>query len=301
MARFPCRKRVCWPTRAASFVRSDLVVDRSGRPLTTSLRPPITSTSGCRRTTPGWHFSCTDPLSQAPDVWVLDLARGTSSRTDFGSIDRRRSISWLPASDQIIYSLRCSERQPRTVSDAPRVPAPTLTDLRPEGTTQPLTAPRNVLSTDWSSDRKFVIYHWNGRARPVMTFGAPGRGRRKPISMARAQYDEVQGACRPTPDGSRMPLTSPANYRFTGFRAFRIRMSHRKRRYRLRRHTTALEQGRPRALLPALGRDVDGGRRADGAGISVGRCDPSIQDLASNRHERISDGLCYLQATDGDF
>jgi Tol biopolymer transport system component len=157
-------------------------------------------------------FSRADQQLQTPDVWVLDLDRGTESRvtsdpqTDTGA-------QWSPAGDQIIFR---SNRESANLQ---------LFRTRPDagGKTEVLWSseqqrrahggnPSNVLSTDWSPDGKFVIYHVSTGDAGYDLWALPLEGDAQPLAIARWPHNELQGAV--SPDGRWIAYASDESGRY---------------------------------------------------------------------------------------
>ena len=131
-------------------------VDRSGRPGTVvapkgdyvdlSLSPDQSRVA----------YGRVDPQSQAPDVWIQDLARGTSTRiTSERLVDA--SPIWSPGGDQIIF------RSNRSSTIGVEL---YLTTSSPGGATTRILGledmggktPSNLIASNWLPDGQFVFY-----------------------------------------------------------------------------------------------------------------------------------------------
>ena len=157
-------------------------------------------------------FSRTDPQSQAPDVWVRDLARGTESRLTAQPLTDAAPL-WSPAGDQIVYRSNQASANLELYRTRPSPGAGAeLVFSREQQLKSHGTGPSNVLSTDWSPDGKFIIYHVTTGAAGYDLWALALEGDRKPIPLALAKYNEVQGVV--SPDGRWIAYTSDESGRY---------------------------------------------------------------------------------------
>jgi Tol biopolymer transport system component len=158
-------------------------------------------------------FSRLDSQLQTPDVWVLDLGRGTESRltsdplTDTGP-------QWSPAGDQIVFrsnrvsaNLELFRMRPDAGGKAEAIWSSEQQRQAHGGV-----APSNVLSTDWSPDGKFVIYHASSGDAGYDLWALPLEGDARPIAIAGFPHNELQGAV--SPDGRWIAYTSDESGRY---------------------------------------------------------------------------------------
>ncbi len=141
-------------------------------------------------------FSRTDAQTQAADVHVRDLARGTESRLTADPLTDSAPL-WSPTGDRIIFrsSRRGSGQELFQMRPSPGADA-TLVFSREQQQTAHGSGPTNSLSTDWSLDGRFVIYHTTGETS-FDVWALPLEGDRKPIPIARTQFNEVYGTVSP--------------------------------------------------------------------------------------------------------
>ncbi len=153
-------------------------------------------------------YSRLDPQSQAPDVWILDMPRGTSTRiTSERLLDA--SPIWSPNGDEIIF------RSNRTSAIGVEL---YLTSSSPGGTTKRILAledtgrntASNAIPCFWTADGQVVFY---------MSTLEAGYGiwtssieKKEPKPLVDTQYNEVQAAL--SPDGRWMAFASDLSGRF---------------------------------------------------------------------------------------
>ncbi len=153
-------------------------------------------------------YSRVDPQSQAPDVWILDLARGTSTKiTSERLVDA--SPIWSPSGDQIIF------RSNRSSTIGVEL---YLTTAGPGGATQRIFGledigpklPSNIIPCYWSPDGQVVFY----QATMDAGYGiwTSSVEHKNPKAILDTQYNEVQAAV--SSDGSRMAYASDQSGRY---------------------------------------------------------------------------------------
>jgi len=151
-------------------------------------------------------FSRTDPEAQGPDVWVLDLSRGTLSRLTSDPLTDAAPM-WSPTGDEIIFRSNRASGRLELFRMRPNPGAPIeeiLTERQlPEG---------NVLSSDWSPDGRFVLYHTSTIETGYDIFALPLSGARAPVPVARTTSNEIQGVA--SPDGRWVAYASDESGRY---------------------------------------------------------------------------------------
>ena len=157
-------------------------------------------------------FSRTDPQLQTPDVWVLDLDRGTESRltsdplTDTGA-------QWSPAADQIVFRSNRVSANLQLFRTRPDAGGKAEVIWTSEQQRQAHGGnPSNVLSTDWSPDGKFIIYHVSTGDAGYDLWALPLEGDAQPVAIARWPHNELQG--RVSPDGRWIAYASDESGRY---------------------------------------------------------------------------------------
>ena len=137
-----------------------------------------------------------DPSSGVPDVWVLDLSRGTTVRLTYRPVLDTSPI-WSPDGSHIAYA---SERDgPRSLYQK---------DSSGAGKEQLLLKPavRLVGALDWSLDGRFILYDTTGGETRRDLWVLPLFGERKPIPFLHELCGEYQGQF--SPDGLRVAYAS---------------------------------------------------------------------------------------------
>ena len=153
-------------------------------------------------------YSRVDPQSQAPDVWILDLARGTSTRiTSERLVDA--SPIWSPGGDQIIF------RSNRTSTIGVEL---YLTTSSPGGTTRRIfgledagpNTPSNVIPCYWSPGGQVVFYQATLNAGYGIWTSSVEQ--KNPKAILDTQYNELHAAI--SPDGRWMAHASDQSGRY---------------------------------------------------------------------------------------
>jgi serine/threonine protein kinase len=172
-------------------------IDRAGRTLVSAAPPADYVDFRLSPDESRLAFSRIDPDVQAADVWVRDLARGTESRLTAQPLTDA-APQWSPAGDQIIFR---SNRTSAPLELFRTRPSPGASAESVFSREQQLsghsTSLGNVLSTDWSPDGKFIIYHVTTGESGYDLWALPLEGDRKPMSIAHAKYNELQGVVSP--------------------------------------------------------------------------------------------------------
>jgi Tol biopolymer transport system component len=170
--------------------RTQLVwVDRSGQETGTVTQPDETQWSQVRWSEDERSVAVTRTISGNTDVWVVDIAAGTSRRLTFdAAVDGEPVIS--PGGRSLVYA-----------SD----PGAGLWDVyeRPlDGTgssTLLLAAPENENPRDISPDGRYLMYAKQSATTGYDLWAMPFDGDRTPFALAQTPFAEVDG--RFSPDG----------------------------------------------------------------------------------------------------
>jgi len=157
-------------------------------------------------------FSRTDPEAQGPDVWVLDLSRGTLSRLTSDPLTEAAPM-WSPTGDEIIFRSNRAFRGLELFRTRPNPGAPIeeiLTETQQNAS--PGLTESNALSSDWSPDGRFVLYHTPTRDTGYDIFALPLSGAHVPVPVARTTSNEIQGVA--SPDGRWVAYASDESGRY---------------------------------------------------------------------------------------
>ncbi len=154
-------------------------------------------------------YSHVDALSQAPDIWILDLARGTSTRITSERLVDAGPI-WSPSGDQIIFRSNRSSTLGVELY---------LTTSSPGGTTRRIygleeagrKTPSNATPCYWSSDGQVVFSQSTMDAGYGIWTSSIEQKNPKPI-LDTQQYNELQAAV--SPGGRWMAYTSDQSGRY---------------------------------------------------------------------------------------
>ena len=157
-------------------------------------------------------FSRTDVQTQAPDIWIRDLNRGTDARITSEPLTDAAPL-WSPNGDSIIY------RSNRANANLELFRTPS----RPGGEHELVygadaqrqahgnTFASNILSDDWSQDGRYVVYHVVTGESGYDLWALPLDGA-KPIRVAHSQFNETQAVV--SPDSRRIAYVSDESGRF---------------------------------------------------------------------------------------
>ncbi len=290
---------VFWRTRPAFWLQANCggsigQVDSWRR----SPRPTIMSICVCRQTTLVWHSHVRTSGLRLPTcgcgTWREAPNRGLTSQplTDAAPV-------WSPAGEQIIF--RSNRVSANLELFRTRPTAGAEAEIIYSGQQQRSAHgmnPSNVLSTDWSPDGRFMIYHVTTGSTPATTCGR-FRSRESPnrfFWQARSTT-KFRATSRQTVVGSRTPRTSPVDTRST-FRVFRTPALLRKQRSRLA--AVCSHSGAGTAANCSTS-----GRTARLMAVAVrtrptfepGNVTPLFKTALPTKHERLSDGLRRRAAT----
>ncbi len=122
------------------------------------------------------------------NLWLLDLARATSSRFTFDRASHDGSPVWAPDGESIVYS---SVRESGAWS----------LNLKPSSGSDEveklLDAPEEMHTTDWSRDNRFVIYEKVSGAGNWDVFMLPLTGEREPAALLETPFNERHAQLSP--------------------------------------------------------------------------------------------------------
>jgi len=125
-----------------------------------------------------------DPLTGNQDIWLVDLAQGTSTRFTFDMFSTSPIFS--PDGSRVAF-----------VSSRGGVIGLYEKAANGAGGEDMLVKPTNATTlSDWTADGRFLIY---GGGRPFNTWVLPLNGERKPFPFARTQFTEISAHL--SPDG----------------------------------------------------------------------------------------------------
>ena len=105
-------------------------------------------------------YSRVDPLSQAPDIWILDIARRTSSRvTSERLVDA--SPTWAPDAQHIAFRSNRSSSIGVEMYETAITPGAPSRLLVGNVLRDPRTLPTNLIPCQWLKDGRLVFYQAN--------------------------------------------------------------------------------------------------------------------------------------------
>ena len=172
-------------------------VDRQGRPLGDSGSPAdysqLTLSPDARRLA----IERVDPKTGTPDIWLVDLSQGTTSRFTSHPAGDYCPV-WSPDGSRIVFASNRlggegTDLFSRTSSGAGEEDLLFQSDAI-------------VFANDWSSDGRFIIYQALDSTTKNDLWALPLEGERKPIPLLQTSYSETSGTL--SPDGRWLAYTS---------------------------------------------------------------------------------------------
>ena len=154
-------------------------------------------------------FSRVDPQSQAPDIWILDLARGTSSRlTSERLVDA--SPTWSPDAQHLAFRSNRSSSigvELYEMAITPGAPSRIVLGMQDRWSKQ---LPSNLIPSAWLKDGRVLFYQANvdsGYGIWTTTVDQP-----RPQPVVDSQYNELHPA--PSADGRWLAYASDQSGRY---------------------------------------------------------------------------------------
>jgi Tol biopolymer transport system component len=169
--------------------------DRSGRPLGTVGAPARNRNPALSRDGTRMAVQREDLDSGGNDLWVVDVARGSTSRFTFGPAQKRSPV-WSPDGSRIVFGSFAA-----------------TTDLYQKNTNGAggdelllKTGATGAQATDWSSDGRVLVYEAAGSKTSYDLWVLPLVGDRTPRPFLQTGFVETQGQL--SPDGRWMAYNS---------------------------------------------------------------------------------------------
>jgi Tol biopolymer transport system component len=136
-----------------------------------------------------------DPETRSPDIWILEVARGTASRLTYDP-SRDAAPIWSPDGSQIVFT---SNRY--GVSNLFQKPSS-------GGGTEELLLPSELTCEpqDWSPDGRYILYRVDDPKRKNDLWLLPLTGEKKPTAFLATPFREQDG--RFSPDGKWVAYSS---------------------------------------------------------------------------------------------
>jgi Tol biopolymer transport system component len=175
--------------RAGGSERRQLIwFDRTGRVTGMVAEPDVNLLINPELSPDGRRVGVTRTVEGNPDLWLIDLARGTPTRFTFDAAGHFYPI-WSPDGTQIAFS---SNR--KGTYDLYRKPS------SGGGTDQPLLeSPQVKLAMHWSPDGRYLLYADTDPKTGYDLLALPLMGDRKPILITNKPFAELEGQF--SPDG----------------------------------------------------------------------------------------------------
>ncbi len=157
--------------------------DRTGKQMSSLIEPGLYYTPTFSHDMKKLAMMYLDISSHNQDVWILELSRGIKTRLTFDLSTDRNPI-WSPDGTKIAF---CSDRQGR-YDIYVKASSGAATE---EGL---LVSNENKVTTDWSSDGNYILYHTFGDPKTKSDLWVlPLTGERKPVSFLQTDYNESSG------------------------------------------------------------------------------------------------------------
>ena len=168
--------------------------DRAGRPLDIVAPPANYADLRLSPDEMRLAYSRVDPMTQAADVWILDLRGGSLRRVTTDSLTQA-SVLWSPGGDQLVY--RSNRGSPNV--QIKRVPAAGVgqEDVVLTDAMQQAARHSNAIPTDWSADGSYVVYQATTVSTGFDLWALPMKGTREPLLLAQTPFNELHGVISP--------------------------------------------------------------------------------------------------------
>ncbi len=185
--------------RSGSSETTQLIwFDRGGKPLGTAGPPANYGAPWLSPDEKRVAFSRPEPQSGNPDIWLIELARGTLTRFTFVPSVNISPI-WSPDGSRIVFSANRDgpmNLYQRAASGAGNDEALLKSD-------------DSKAPNDWSADGRFILYQNLDPKTNWDLWVLPLSGEQKPFPFLETDFDERQG--RFSPDGKWIAYTSNAS------------------------------------------------------------------------------------------
>ncbi len=136
-----------------------------------------------------------DPQVRTRDIWLVDLARGVTSRFTFEPSNENHPL-WSADGARILYFSDASAARGLHIKSATGAGGDELL----------LKSSDDLVPTDWSRDGRYVIYERAPVTSHNEIWALPTFGDRKPFPFLQGQFNQYQG--RLSPDGEWMAYMS---------------------------------------------------------------------------------------------
>ena len=148
--------------------------------------------------------SMLDPRTSTVDVWITDIARGTSSRFGLPGTVLNASPIWSPDGTRFVFRTNRGTvdlfQRSTGGGGSEQIVLPYKT-LRMAGGQS-----NNLVNTDWSPDGKSILFSISGPSSGTDLWLLPLTGDKKPVKFLASAADEMHGNF--SPDGRLVAYTS---------------------------------------------------------------------------------------------
>ena len=179
------------PIRAVSEMRW---FDRTGRQLDLVAPPANYADFRLSPDETRVAFSRVDPMTQAADVWILDLRGGSLQQLTSDPLTEA-SVLWSPSGDQLVYRFNSGSANiqiKRVMATGVGGEEVLLTDAMLQASQH-----SNSVPTDWSADGAYLVYHATTASTGFDLWALPLQGERKPVLVEQTPFNELHGSISP--------------------------------------------------------------------------------------------------------
>ncbi len=150
-----------------------------------------------------------DPQTNRPDIWILDLSRGTDSRFTTGPLIEANA-NWSPDGERILFrSNNNNGANEFVIKPASGGQEEIIFGLAEQQAVPETNIP---VPSDWSADGRFVVFSTVARDLWALPMGAAPGTDGKPVRLVQSEFDEIHPNL--SPDGRWLAYSSNETGRF---------------------------------------------------------------------------------------